>query len=182
MIFGMTISTFTTVHVVLSLVGIFSGIRRPDRASWRETARRLDGALSGEHGVDERDRLFFPVDHFLPSHGVGIISLVVLAVADPGTLCVSSRGRLALDLRGWRGGWPVFECLRPDRAGLPEGARLESDSADTVRAAIPDRAACRDGPFHRAWHCRGEKVPQPVGRYGLIGYIAWGNIGAEGRE
>lgn len=81
MIFGMTISTFTTVHVVLSLVGIFSGFVV------------LIGLLGGKR-LDGLTALFlvstvltsvtgflFPVDHFLPSHGVGIISLVVLAVA-----------------------------------------------------------------------------------------------------
>jgi hypothetical protein len=81
MIFGMTISTFTTVHVVLSLVGIFSGFVV------------LIGLLAGKR-LDGLTALFlvstvltsvtgflFPVDHFLPSHGVGIISLVVLAVA-----------------------------------------------------------------------------------------------------
>ena len=77
----MTISTFTTVHVVLSLVGIFSGFVV------------LIGLLGGKR-LDGLTALFlvstvltsvtgflFPVDHFLPSHGVGIISLVVLAVA-----------------------------------------------------------------------------------------------------
>jgi hypothetical protein len=81
MIFGMTLSTFTTVHVVLSLVGIFSGFVV------------LIGLLGGKR-LDGLTALFlvstvltsvtgflFPVDHFLPSHGVGIISLVVLAVA-----------------------------------------------------------------------------------------------------
>jgi hypothetical protein len=52
MILGMSTSTFTLVHVILSLIGIFAGLV-----------------------------VFFPGDRLLPSHIVGIISLVVLAVA-----------------------------------------------------------------------------------------------------
>ena len=79
MIFGMT--TFTFVHVVISLVGIASGLVV------------LVGLLAGKW-LDGWTALFllstaatsltgfgFPFDHLLPSHIVGIISLVVLAVA-----------------------------------------------------------------------------------------------------
>jgi len=79
MISGM--STFTIVHVVLSLIGIFSGF-----VAWFGllAAKRLDGwtavflvttVLTSVTGF------FFPFHGFLPSHGVGIISLLVLAVA-----------------------------------------------------------------------------------------------------
>ena len=81
MIFGMTLSTFTTVHVVLSLVGIFSGFvvligllggKRLDGLTALFLVSTVSTSVTG---------FLFPVDHFLPSHGVGIISLVVLAVA-----------------------------------------------------------------------------------------------------
>src|ERR1700682_5156742 len=79
MISGM--STFTSVHVVLSLIGIFSGF-----VVWFGllAAKRLDGwtavflvttALTSVTGF------FFSFHGLLPSHGVGIISLLVLAVA-----------------------------------------------------------------------------------------------------
>src|SRR6202158_1505135 len=79
MIFGMT--TFTFVHVVLSLIGIFSGLIVMFGLF---AAKRLDGwtalflvttVLTSVTGF------FFPFHGFLPSHGVGIISLLVLAVA-----------------------------------------------------------------------------------------------------
>jgi hypothetical protein len=79
MIFGMT--TFTFVHVVISLVGIASGLVV------------LVGLLTGKW-LDGWTALFllstaatsltgfgFPFDHLLPSHIVGIISLVTLAAA-----------------------------------------------------------------------------------------------------
>ncbi|HEX9445503.1 MAG TPA: hypothetical protein VGA73_15385 [Candidatus Binatia bacterium] len=81
MILGMSISTFTLVHVVLSLIGIFSG------------AVVLLGMLGGKR-LDGWTATFlattvltsvtgfgFPFDHLLPSHKVGILSLAVLAVA-----------------------------------------------------------------------------------------------------
>src|SRR6202171_2088924 len=79
MIFGMT--TFTFVHVVLSLIGIFSGLLVMFGLF---AAKRLDGwtalflvttVLTSVTGF------FFPFHGFLPSHGVGIISLLVLVVA-----------------------------------------------------------------------------------------------------
>jgi hypothetical protein len=81
MILGMSTSTFTAVHVVLSLIAIGAGIvvlagmlraRRP--AGWTAffLATTVLTSVTG---------FFFPVDHLLPSHIVGIISLVVLAIA-----------------------------------------------------------------------------------------------------
>jgi hypothetical protein len=79
MIFGM--DTFTFVHVVISLVGIGSGLVV------------LAGLLTGKW-LDGWTALFllstaatsltgfgFPFDHLLPSHIIGIISLVALAAA-----------------------------------------------------------------------------------------------------
>jgi hypothetical protein len=75
MILGMTLSTFTLFHVVLSLVGIASGFivvygllagKRLD--GWTAILTSLTGFL-------------FPFVHLLPSHIVGILSLLVLAVA-----------------------------------------------------------------------------------------------------
>ena len=81
MVWGMTISTFTFVHVLLSLVGIGSGLVV---LFGLLTGKRLDGwtALFLATTVATSVTGFgFPFDHLLPSHKVGIISLVVLAVA-----------------------------------------------------------------------------------------------------
>jgi hypothetical protein len=74
-------ATFTIVHVVLSLVGIFSGFVV---MAGLLTAKRLDGwtALFLASTVATSVTGFgFPFHQLLPSHLVGIISLVVLAVA-----------------------------------------------------------------------------------------------------
>ncbi len=95
MILGMTTSTFTFVHVLLSLVGIGSGFVV---LYGLLTAKRLDGwtALFLASTVATSVTGFgFPFDHLLPAHKVGIISLAALAVA--------ILARYALHLAGaWR--------------------------------------------------------------------------------
>jgi hypothetical protein len=81
MILGMTLSTFTLVHVVISLIGIGSGLlvmyglligKRMDGATAIFLASTVATSVTG---------FGFPFDHLLPSHKVGILSLLVLAVA-----------------------------------------------------------------------------------------------------
>jgi hypothetical protein len=95
MTWGLSASTFTLVHVLLSLVGIASGFIV------------LSGLLSGrERGgwtllflvttvATSVTGFGFPVDHLLPSHVIGILSLAVLAAV--------MLARYGLHLRGaWR--------------------------------------------------------------------------------
>jgi hypothetical protein len=81
MVFGMTIATYTSLHVILSLIGIFSGLIV---VFGMLGGKRLDG-LTGLFLVStvatSATGFGFPFDHLLPSHKVGIISLVVLAIA-----------------------------------------------------------------------------------------------------
>jgi hypothetical protein len=81
MILGMTTSTFTFVHVLLSLVGIGSGFVV---LYGLLTGKRLNGwtALFLATTVATSVTGFgFPFDHLLPAHKVGFISLFVLVVA-----------------------------------------------------------------------------------------------------
>jgi hypothetical protein len=91
----MILSAFTLFHVLLSLVGIGAGLVV---AYGLLISKRLDGwtklflvttALTSITGF------LFPVPKFLPSHGVGIVSLVVLAFA------ILARYRFDL-AGGWR--------------------------------------------------------------------------------
>jgi hypothetical protein len=81
MILGMSTSTFTLLHVVISLVGIGSGLVV---VFGLMSGKRLDGwtalfllttVLTSVTGFG------FPFDHLSPAHKVGIISLVLLAIA-----------------------------------------------------------------------------------------------------
>jgi hypothetical protein len=81
MIWGMTTSTFTLVHIWLSLIGIGAGLvvifgLLAGRALGGWTALFLiTTAATSVTGFA------FPFDHLLPSHKVGMVSLAVLALA-----------------------------------------------------------------------------------------------------
>ena len=80
MILGMSTSTFTLVHVVLSLVGIFAGLVV---VFGMFSSKKLDGLTAlflATTVLTSVTGFFFPFDKILPSHIVGVISLVVLAV------------------------------------------------------------------------------------------------------
>ena len=81
MILGMSTSTFTLFHVILSLVGIFAGLVV---LFGMFSSKKLDGWTAlflATTVLTSVTGFFFPSDHILPSHVVGIVSLAVLAVA-----------------------------------------------------------------------------------------------------
>jgi hypothetical protein len=81
MILGLTTSTYTLLHVVISLIGIGSGLLV---VYGLLTNRRFDGGTAiflATTVLTSVTGFGFPFDHLLPSHKVGIISLVVLAIA-----------------------------------------------------------------------------------------------------
>jgi hypothetical protein len=75
------LSTYTTIHVIISLIAIATGfitvfgmLTGNRMASWTAIFLVMT-VLTSVTGFG------FPFDHFLPSHGVGAVSLVFLAVA-----------------------------------------------------------------------------------------------------
>ena len=81
MVLGLSLSAFTMVHVIISLIGIVTGFI-------------VLFGLFGSHRMPGMTALFllptiltsvtgflFPFDKLLPSHMVGIVSLVMLAIA-----------------------------------------------------------------------------------------------------
>ena len=81
MILGMSLPTFTLVHVIISLIAIVSGVivmsgllgsnRRPGMTAIFLLFTILTSATG----------FLFPFEKLLPSHMVGILSLVLLAIA-----------------------------------------------------------------------------------------------------
>jgi hypothetical protein len=74
-------STFTLVHVAISLVGILSGFVV---VFGMLAGKRLGGCTAlflASTVATSVTGFFFPFHKFLPSHGVGIISLIVLLIA-----------------------------------------------------------------------------------------------------
>lgn len=83
MMLGMSLSTFTLLHTILSIIGILSGLvvllamlagrlrsRFTSLFLWTTVATSVTGFM-------------FPFHKFLPSHGVGALSLLVLAFTLP---------------------------------------------------------------------------------------------------
>jgi hypothetical protein len=81
MILGMSVSTFTTLHVIISLIGIVAGIVV---LLGMLGGRKLDGWTAiflATTVLTSVTGFLFPFTKLLPSHVFGIISLVVLAIA-----------------------------------------------------------------------------------------------------
>ena len=101
MILGMSTATYTFLHVLISLVAIGSGLIVMVGLI---AGRRLDGLTAlflATTVLTSVTGFGFPFEHLMPSHKVGIISLVVLAVA--------ILARYALHLAGsWR--WIYVIC------------------------------------------------------------------------
>ncbi len=79
----MILSLFTLFHVALSLAGIGSGFVV---LYGLLAARRLDGWTSvflTTTVATSVTGFFFPFHHFMPGHAVGILSLILLALAIP---------------------------------------------------------------------------------------------------
>ena len=81
MVFGMSLAVFTAMHVVISLIGIVTGLvvlagllKGRELGGWT-------GLFLATTALTSLTGYGFPVEHLLPSHIVGAISLVALAVA-----------------------------------------------------------------------------------------------------
>jgi hypothetical protein len=81
MVLGMSLATFTMVHVIISLIGIVSGIivmfgmLGSSRMPGLTAIFLLSTILTSATGFG------FPFTQLLPSHMIGILSLVLLAIA-----------------------------------------------------------------------------------------------------
>jgi hypothetical protein len=100
----MALSAFTLFHVVLSLVAIATGFivlygllasKRFDGWTMLFLATTVATSVTG---------FLFPFHGFLPSHGLGILSLIVLAIA------IAARYRFHLE-GGWRRTYVITAVL-----------------------------------------------------------------------
>ncbi len=78
---GLSLSTLTTVHVVLSLVGIASGLIVLVAMLGAQRMAGLTAVFLVTTVLTSVTGFMFPFNSLLPSHIVGGISLVVLAMA-----------------------------------------------------------------------------------------------------
>ena len=104
MVWGMTLATFTAAHVVLSLTGIVAGFVVMFGFFGGKRLRVWTALFLLTTVATSVTGFAFPVDHLLPSHIVGAISLVVLAVAIVALFGLHFRGV-------WRGIYVVSTAL-----------------------------------------------------------------------
>jgi hypothetical protein len=101
MILGMTTSTFTLLHVLISLAGIGSGFVVVYGLLTRRPLEGWTKIFLATTALTSLTGFLFPVEHLLLSHVVGLISLVALTIAIV--------ARYALHLGGaWR--WIYVVC------------------------------------------------------------------------
>jgi hypothetical protein len=81
MILGLSFSAFTTVHVVVSLIGIATGIVVLFGMLGGKALRGLTAVFLASTVLTSVTGFLFPFSTLLPSHVVGVISLAVLAIA-----------------------------------------------------------------------------------------------------
>jgi hypothetical protein len=83
MILGMSTATYTFLHVLISLIGIGSGLVVMFGFITGKRLDTLTAVFLTTTVLTSVTGFGFPFDHLLPSHKLGIISLVVLAIAIP---------------------------------------------------------------------------------------------------
>jgi hypothetical protein len=164
MVLGMSLSTFTLIHVLISLAGIGSGLIV---VYGMLTRNRMDGLTAfflATTILTDLTGYLFPVEHILPSHIVGAISLTVLAIALVARYARRMGGFMALDLCGDDHDRALSECVRGRGAVVPQdssGARSGSHEEGT---SVSGGSASRDGGICSARRFRGEEVPDRTGR------------------
>jgi hypothetical protein len=120
MVLGMSLATYTLIHVIISLIGIASGLIV---LFGMFGSKRLDGMTAlflAATVLTSVTGFGFPITHVTPGIVLGVLSLVVLAVAIPARYAFRMAGK-------WRSVYVVtsvtalyFNCfvlVVPARAG-----------------------------------------------------------------
>jgi hypothetical protein len=81
MVLGMSLATFTTVHVIISLIGIVAGIIVMFGLLGSNKMPGLTAIFLLFTILTSATGFLFPFEKLLPSHMIGILSLVLLAIA-----------------------------------------------------------------------------------------------------
>jgi hypothetical protein len=81
MILGMSLSTFTALHVIISLIGIVSGVIVMFGLLGSKRMPGLTAVFLVSTILTSATGFLFPFEKLLPSHMIGILSLVLLAIA-----------------------------------------------------------------------------------------------------
>ena len=81
MILGMSLAAYTELHVIISLLGIVSGLIVLASLLTGKLLRIVNALFLITTVLTSAGGYLFPFTHILPSHIIGAISLLILAVA-----------------------------------------------------------------------------------------------------
>jgi hypothetical protein len=104
MILGMSLETYTFLHVLISLVGIGSGLILIFGLIAGKLFDRLSAFFLVTTVATSVTGFGFPFEHLLPSHIVGLVSLVILAVVIPARYVFHLAG-------GWRSTYVIGSAV-----------------------------------------------------------------------
>ena len=136
MVLGMSLATYTIVHVIISLIGIATGfivlfglLKGRLLGSWNTTFL-ITTVLTSVTGF------FFPFTKVTPGIVLGVLSLIVLAIAIFALYVFHLNGAMAPHLRHLRPHSALLQRLRPCRTNLREGARNPRAGSHPDRSAL----------------------------------------------
>ena len=95
MVLGISLATYTLIHVIISLVAIASGLIVFLGMIANERMDRLTSLFLATTVLTSVTGFFFPFEHVTPGIVIGVLSLIVLAVAIPARYVKQMAG-------GWR--------------------------------------------------------------------------------
>jgi len=81
MVLGMSLATFTLVHVLISLVGIAFGLIVVERFVRNRALGLSNTVFLVSTIATSATGFLFPSEAFTPAHAVGVVSLLILAAA-----------------------------------------------------------------------------------------------------
>jgi hypothetical protein len=81
MVLGMSLSAFTMLHIIISLIGVVSGLVVLSGLLGSRAMPGLTALFLLTTILTSATGFLFPFEKLLPSHMIGILSLVLLAIA-----------------------------------------------------------------------------------------------------
>ena len=167
MILGMSVATFVLVHVVISLIAIVAGLivmfgmLGSNRLPGLTAIFLLFTILTSATGF-----LIPPLltEKLLPSHIIGILSLVLLAIACIALYAMKLAGLMALDLCADGADLAVPQHVRAGDPELPQDPGIDGAGAGqpALRTGVRGRPGHRAGVFRPHDHRRLAALPPGV--------------------
>ena len=153
----MILNALTVFHVVLSLIGIGSGVVAIYGLLKAKTPGRWTQVFLATTAATSLTGFLFPFHGVTPAQVLGVLSLIALIIASLSIYRHHSPGDLAPDLCDHRRDGALFQCFRAGRPALSPGSGTERHGADPVGAAFPDSAARRAAAVRGDWNSRRDR-------------------------